>query len=630
VVKYIGLIDLLYDEDVYDVVGKQKRRKTYSSHEIKKLNDLEKDMINRIFIELNNEKRMKIDFDDFSRDIDDKLENIEDTTEGFYDILSNREFLPNSPTLMNAGTGIGQLSACFVLPIEDSLASIFDSVKHAALIHKSGGGTGFSFSRLRPNRDMVASTQGVASGPLSFMRIFDVSTDVIKQGGKRRGANMGVLKVDHPDIIDFIMSKDSENKVLSNFNISVGLTDEFMKALKEDEEYAIKNPRDGLEIKRLKARMVWDLITAQAWKTGDPGIIFIDEINRYNPTPELGEIESTNPCGEQPLLPYESCNLGSINLSKFVEGGEVKWGRLKEVVRKAVHFLDNVIDANNFPLVEIKRNTRNTRKIGLGVMGWAEMLIKLGIPYDSEEAIELAEEVMGHINIASHEKSNELANERGLFPAWENSIWQDKGIKMRNATTTTIAPTGTISIIAGTSSSIEPLFAIAFIRNVMDGTELLEINPLFEEIAKQHGFYSEELMRDVAKTGSVQNLNIPEDVKRLFVTAHDITPEWHIAMQAAFQKHTDNAVSKTINMKETATTEEIEKAYMLSHELKCKGITIYRDNSKIVQVIRPVKDFKTILEEKEKVKEPIQLKIIKDYKKVESTYDPACPEYKCE
>ena len=637
VARYIALVDILYEDEVYDPSGKQKRR----SEEFvgkSRLSVYEMEMLRRAYHRLNMHGHMRVDFSELIRLLEEKWSLIEETATEFCALMVRREFLPNSPTMMNANTKLGQLSACFVLPVPDDIEGIFDAVKYAAMIHKSGGGTGFSFSRIRPKGDVVASTMGVASGPLSFMRVFDVATDVIKQGGKRRGANMGVLSVHHPDILDFITSKDSENKVLSNFNISVAITDEFMKALLDDDYYPLINPRNGEVVKKLKARQVWDLIVAQAWKTGDPGIIFIDEINRRHPAKHLGEIESTNPCGEQPLLPYESCNLGSINLSLFVENGEIKWDKLRKVVHTAVHFMDNVIDANNYPLDKIRDMTRKTRKIGLGVMGWAEMLIKLGIPYDSEEAIELAERVMKFIQEESHRASMKLAERRGVFPAWEGSDWWTKGIRIRNATTTTIAPTGTISIIAGTSSSIEPLFAIAFIRRVLDGQELLEVNPLFEEISKREGFYSEELMRKVAETGSVQHIDdIPEHIKRVFVTAHDISPLWHVKMQAAFQKYVDNAVSKTVNLTHDATTDDIEEVYILAWKLRCKGITVYRDGSKSVQVIyKGTKGVKQTVSQKEKKEEEsimelaFHVKVDEKYLTVDSTFDPACPTGKCD
>jgi ribonucleoside-diphosphate reductase alpha chain len=513
---------------------------------------------------------------------------------------------------MNAGAHLGQLSACFVLPVGDSLDSIFDTLKHTALIHQSGGGTGFSFSKLRPNGDMVKSTKGIASGPLSFMRVFDVATEVIKQGGKRRGANMGIMRIDHPDILNFITSKDSENRILTNFNISVAVTDRFMKALENNGEYELLSPRTGKVFKKLFARQVWEMITYQAWKTGDPGVIFIDEINKYNQTPHIGEIESTNPCGEQPLLSYESCNLGSINLSKMVketnDRKEINWEKLKETVRYSVHFLDNVIDANSYPIRQIEFMTQANRKIGLGVMGFADMLIKLGIRYDSEEALKLGEKVMRFVTDAAREKSAEIGKGKGSFPNFKGSMWNKKGYRhMRNATVTTIAPTGTISIIANCSSGIEPLFAVAFVRrNVLSGEEeLVEVNDLFEKYAKEKGFYSEDLMHEVSKTGSLEGIEgIPKEAKELFKTAHDVDYEWHIRMQAAFQKHTDNAVSKTINLRNEAGIKDVEKAYILAHKLKCKGITIYRDMSKVVQVIHigeeKRKKIKYVKDEKEK------------------------------
>lgn len=511
-----------------------------------------------------------------------ETEKIEDA---FYGIMSRLEFLPNSPTLMNAGTEIGQLAACFVLPVGDSIEEIFDALKYMALIHKSGGGTGFSFSRLRPSGDIVGSTKGVASGPVSFMRIFDVATDVIKQGGRRRGANMGILRVDHPDILEFISAKAKEG-FFSNFNLSVGVTDAFMEAVEKDETYNLINPRTGEPVKRLRARSIFNSLVLSAWKTGDPGIIFLDEINRHNPTPKIGQIESTNPCGEVPLLPYESCNLGSINLSKMVKDGEVDWDRLRGVVRLAVHFLDNVIDASKYPLPQVNKMTKANRKIGLGVMGFAEMLIQLNIPYDSNEAVDVAEKVMSFISKEALKRSEELALERGSFPNFDESIWKERGYKaLRNATLTTIAPTGTISIIAGTSSGIEPLFAISFIRNVI-GTQLFETNPLFEKVARERGFYSSELMTEIARKGSIQDMkNIPEDVRRIFVTAFDIEPEWHVKMQAAFQKYVDNAVSKTVNLPQDATLDDVYKIYWLAYKLKCKGITVFRYGSRREQVL---------------------------------------------
>jgi ribonucleoside-diphosphate reductase alpha chain len=503
----------------------------------------------------------------------------------FYEMMAKLEFLPNTPTLFNAGTDIGQLSACFVLPVPDSLDGIFTTVKNMALIEQTGGGVGFNFSRLRPRGDIVRSTKGVASGPVSFMRIFDTATEVIKAGGKRRGAMMGILRVDHPDVLEFITAKQNPT-FLSNFNVSVAVTDEFMQAVGADQEYWLINPRNKEKVKMLKAREVWNLMARSAWASGDPGIVFIDEINRHNPTPEVGRIESTNPCGEQPLLPYESCNLGSINLSRMIENGKISWDKLRETVRNAVHFLDNVVDANVYPLKEIAEITRANRKIGLGVMGFADMLIMLGVPYDSEEALELGEQVMRFIEEEAHKKSREIGEARGSFPNFEKSIWKDRYSAFRNATVTTVAPTGTISIIAGCSSGIEPLFAISFMRNVLGGARLFETNVLFEETAKARGFYSAKLLEEVARTGSVQKIaGVPDDVKRLFVTALDIDPVWHVKVQAAFQKSTDNAVSKTVNLPFEAKVEDVREIYDLAWQLKCKGVTVFRYGSKPEQVL---------------------------------------------
>jgi len=523
-------------------------------------------------------------------------EEVKKTEKEFFEMMVRKEFMPNSPTLMNAGTELGQLSACFVLPVEDDTNSIFEAVKHQAIIHKTGGGTGFSFSRLRPKNDVVKKTGGVASGPVTFMQIFDKATDVIKQGGKRRGANMGILRVDHPDILDFIVMKEKEN-MLTNFNISVAVTDKFMKAVMEDKDYELINPRTKTVVGKLNARAVWNLIITMAWKTGDPGVIFIDRINasESNPVPSLGPIESTNPCGEQPLYSYDSCNLGSINLGKFVvkENGKpvIDWTKMQDVVRKAVHFLDNVIDANKYPIPQIEEMTKKVRRIGLGVMGWADMLILLGIPYNSPQALKLAETVMHFISTEGRKMSMELGMKRGSFTEFENSIWKKRGYPaMRNATITTIAPTGTISIIAECSQGIEPYFAIAYMRNVGEtlgtGENLIEITPIFEKMAIEEGFYSEELMKKILKSWSIQDIEeIPDKVKRVFVTAHDITPEWHVKHQAAFQKYTDNAVSKTINFPSYATPHDVEKTYMLAYQSGCKGITIFRDQSKSTQVI---------------------------------------------
>jgi len=511
--------------------------------------------------------------------------NPEENEEVFCGMMARVEFLPNSPTIFNAGTELGQLSACFVLPVEDSLESIFTAVKNMAFIEKSGGGVGFDFSKLRSKGDIVKSTKGVASGPVSFMRVFDASTEVIKAGGKRRGAMMGVLRADHPDIIEFITAKQKLG-VLSNFNISVAVTDDFMRTVEEDGEYWLMNPRNKRKVRRLKAKDVWNLMAKSAWESGDPGVIFIDEVNRHNPIPETGRIEATNPCGEQPLLPYESCNLGSVNLSRIVEDGKIDWKKLRQTVRNAVHFLDNVIDANRFPLKKIKEVTKANRKIGLGVMGFADMLIKLEIAYDSEDALKLAEKIMRFITEEARKKSIELGEERGSFPNFDKSTWKDEYDSMRNATITTIAPTGSISIIAGCSSGIEPLFAVSFMRNVLEGTRLFETNPLFEMTAKERGFYSAGLLEEIARTGSVQGIKgVPEDVKRVFVTALDISPEWHVKMQAAFQKYTDNAVSKTVNLPQEATVKDVKKVFQLAYGLKCKGITVYRYGSKPEQVL---------------------------------------------
>ena len=504
----------------------------------------------------------------------------------FYQVMSRLEFLPNSPTLMNAGTPINQLSACFVIYIKDSMEGIFNALKHMALIHKSGGGVGFSFSKIRPKGDVVKSTKGVASGPTSFMKIFDVATDVIKQGGRRRGANMGILDVRHPDILEFITLKEHEG-VLTNFNISVAVDNEFMNAAINNEEYSLINPRNGKHVKKLNAGKVFDIIVNTAWKCGDPGIIFIDEINRKNAIPDAGKIEATNPCAEQPLLNYESCNLGSINLTKMLKSNEIDYNKLKSVVETAVHFLDNVIDVNDFPISKVETETLKNRKIGLGIMGFAEMLIMLKIPYDSQDALDTAEEIMEFITYHARRTSAKLGKLRGSFPNFKGSIYNKEGFAaMRNATVTTIAPTGTISIIADATSGIEPLFAVSFIRDVMEGEKLLEVNKLFENTAKKEGFYNKELMTKIAKKGSIQNMDeINESIQKIFPTAHEIDPHWHVKMQAAFQKHVDNAVSKTVNLPESASPEDVKEIMLMAYKLKCKGITVYRYGSKEKQVL---------------------------------------------
>ncbi len=518
-----------------------------------------------------------------------------DVEEKFYEMMATLEFVPNSPCLMNAGRPLGQLAACFVLPVGDSLEDIFTTVKQAALIHQSGGGTGFAFSRLRPRGDIVKSTRGVSSGPISFMEVINAATEAIKQGGTRRGANMGILRVDHPDIMEFITCKKDHTKI-TNFNISVAVTEKFMDAVEKDEEYELLNPRTKDVVKKMRAKEVFDKLVQHAWENGDPGIVFIDRINKTHPTPHVGEIESTNPCGEQPLMPYESCNLGSIDLGKMLDkrdnGYALNWDKIKERVHLAIRFLDNVVEMNKYPVKEIEEVTKANRRVGLGVMGWADMLIHLGISYCSEEALELAERIMSFIDSEAKKTSHKLAEERGPFKNFKGSIYDKPGHPtMRNSTVTTIAPTGTIGIIAGCSQGIEPLFALAYIRktglagNIGD-VQLTEVNEIFLEVAKERGFYSEGLMKKIAVLGSVQGLKeVPEDVQKAFVTAHDISPEWHLRTQAAFQKYVDNAVSKTVNFPHDATAGDVAKVYQLAYHLNCKGVTVYRDGSRMVQVL---------------------------------------------
>ena len=576
--------------------------------------------------------------------------DVDKLSDRFYKAIVRKYFMPNSPTLMNAGRELGQLAACFVLPVEDSLEGIFETVKNTALIHKSGGGTGFSFSKLRPKNSVVRSTMGVSSGPVSFMEVFNAATEAVKQGGTRRGANMGILRVDHPDILEFINCKNDTSK-LNNFNISVALTDKFMEAVKNGTDYELIAPHTGKVAGKMDARKVFDMIVDGAWRTGEPGIIFIDKMNSDNPTPHIGQIESTNPCGEVPLLSYEACNLGSINLGKMVENGSINWDLLAETTRTAIRFLDNVIAVNNYPLPQISEMVQNNRKIGLGVMGWADMLMKMGISYASKEGTQLASEVMEFIDYESKCESIELSKERGRFNNFEGSVYDGKNFLynkykgksagkisdeqwkeldsqiekygIRNATTTCIAPTGTISMIAGASGGVEPLFGLVFSRLIMDGTEMFEVNPIFKDYAIKHGFYSDELMSKIAKTGSIAHVDgVSDEVKHIFVTAHDVSPYWHVKMQAAFQLHTDNAVSKTVNFEEHATRKDIEEAYVLAYENNLKGITVYRNNSRQFQPMN-LDDKK---KEETKVEEPVVEETKEEYNPTGEIKTVKCPE----
>jgi ribonucleoside-diphosphate reductase alpha chain len=505
--------------------------------------------------------------------------------EEFFQMMNRLDFIPNSPTLMNAGTSLGQLSACFVLPVEDSIDGIFESLKNMARIHQTGGGTGFDFSGLRPKGDLVSTTKGSASGPVSFMSIFNQATGVIVQGGRRRGANMGILRCDHPDIEDFIEAKIQEGS-FSNFNLSVGITDKFMEAVKKNNVFDLTNPRTNKKSRVIKAKALFDLMVYSSWRSGDPGLIFLDEINRHNPTPQLGKIEATNPCGEIPLLPYESCNLGSIDLSKFVKNGIMDWERLERTIGLSIRFLDDVIAVNKYPLAQIKEMAYGNRKIGLGVMGFADMLIRMGIPYTSDEAIKTASAIMKFFRQSSLRASEMLAEERGVFPNYNHSIFRKKNYKLRNATVNTVAPTGTISIIAGCSSGIEPLFALSYVRNVLSGTRFFETHPLFEMELRQRGLYSKELMAEVGRWGSLRDIDsIPTDLKKVFITSFDVSADMHLRIQAAFQEHTDNSVSKTINLPADATAEDVRRIFLMAHELKCKGITVYRYGTKKGQVL---------------------------------------------
>ncbi len=632
VASHIGIVNLLYDYRSFQKTGNLPE----NGRMIGSLSTTQVEVLERAFINLSKEGQLKGTFDEFLNFVYTKPTSAPEIIDRYYEMMTNLEFIPNSPTLMNAGARLGQLSACFVLPVGDSIEEIFDALKYQAMIHKSGGGTGFSFSRLRERDDIVGSTKGVASGPVSFMKIFDTTTDVIKQGGKRRGANMGIMRFDHPNIMDFILSKDAENTILSNFNISVGMTDEFFEKLDSDGYVELRSPRTGKVVNRIKARTMWDTIVNKAWQTADPGLIFLDEINRKNPVRHIAEIEATNPCGEQPLMPYEPCNLGSINLGKFVKDGRLDMEHLREIIHLSTRFLDDVIDANKFPVDKIEKMARTTRKIGLGYMGFADLLVMMGIPYNSGDALEMGERVMSFLEDESHLESTNLAKERGVFPGWYGSTYEESNVLMRNSTTTTIAPTGTISIIANCSSSIEPLFALAFVRHVLNGQELMEVNPILEQTLKDRNLYTEDLMHKIALTGNLHDVELPEDLKRVYVTAHEIDPEWHVLMQATFQRYCDSGVSKTINLPSDATPEDIAKAYRMAKDLHCKGITVYRDRSKSEQVLysgtQQVKKKQPEVKKPEAEKEMTELivKVPDKYLKLDATFDPACPTGKCD